>query len=68
VSSSSSSFYLKTKGELEDGLKALRFERLSLFHPSMIMTPTNRYGLSQGITLAIMPFFRIVLLCKKRLP
>lgn len=56
VSSSSSSFYLKTKGELEDGLKALRFERLSLFHPSMIMTPTNRYGLSQGITLAVMPF------------
>ncbi|WP_340678170.1 NAD(P)H-binding protein [Paraglaciecola sp.] len=56
VSSTSSSFYLRTKGELEEGLKALGFERLSLFHPSMIMTPTNRYGLSQAITLAVMPF------------
>lgn len=55
MSSSSSSFYLRTKGELEDGLKGLRFERLSLFHPSMIMTPTNRYGFSQAIALSVMP-------------
>ncbi len=55
VSASSSSFYLRTKGELEEGLKALGFERLSLFHPSMIMTPTNRYGFSQAVTLAVMP-------------
>jgi len=56
VSPTSSSFYLRTKGELEEGLKELEFERLSLFHPSMIITPTNRYGLSQAITLAVMPF------------
>lgn len=56
VSSASSSFFLRSKGELEDGLKALGFERLSLFHPSMIMTPTNRYGFSQAVTLAVMPF------------
>ncbi len=56
VSSTSSSFYLRTKGELEDALQELGFEKLSLFHPSMIMTPTNRYGVSQGIALAIMPF------------
>lgn len=43
VRSTSSLFYLRTKGELEDGLKELGFERLSLFHPSMIMTPANRY-------------------------
>lgn len=55
VSSTSSSFFLRTKGELEDALKDLGFERLSLFHPSMIMTPTNRYGLSQAITLSVMP-------------
>ncbi|MBB1438554.1 NAD(P)H-binding protein [Shewanella sp. SG41-4] len=55
VSPTSSSFYLRTKGELEQGLKELGFERLSLFHPSMIMTPTNRYGLSQALTLAVMP-------------
>lgn len=51
----SRSFYLRTKGELEDGLKSLGFERLSLFRPSMILTPTNRYGVSQAITLAVWP-------------
>lgn len=55
VSPSSRSFYLRTKGELEQELQALAFERLSLFHPSMILTPENRYGLSQGLTLAIWP-------------
>ena len=64
VSSKSPSFYLRTKGELEDGLKALGFDRLSLFHPSIIMTPTNRYGLSQGITLAVMPYIDPLLIGK----
>ncbi len=51
----SKSFYLRVKGELCDALTALDFERLSLFQPSMILTPTNRYGLSQGLTLAVWP-------------
>ena len=54
----SRSFYLRTKGELEEGLKALDFERLSLFRPSLIITPTNRYGLSQALTLAIWPWLQ----------
>ncbi|MFK8001646.1 MAG: NAD(P)H-binding protein [Polyangiales bacterium] len=61
VSASSSSFYLRTKGELEQGLRALRFKRLSLFHPSMILTPTNRYGISQAITLRVWPWLTPVL-------
>jgi len=56
VSAKSRSFYLRSKGELEDGLRWLEFERLSLFHPSMILTPTNRYGLSQGIILKVWPW------------
>lgn len=52
----SRSFFLRTKGELEEGLKALDFVRLSLFRPSMILTPTNRYGVSQALTLAIWPW------------
>lgn len=56
VSTASSSFYLRTKGELEAALMALEFDRLSLFHPSMIITPTNRYGISQAIALALVPF------------
>ncbi len=50
----SSSLYLRTKGELQDGLKALDFERLSLFEPSMIITPTNRYGIGQAVLLKAM--------------
>ena len=53
--SRSRSFYLRVKGELRDALAALNFERLSLFQPSMILTPTNRYGVSQALTLALWP-------------
>lgn len=49
------SFYLRSKGELEQSLRGLDFDRLSLFHPSMILTPTNRYGIMQAITLAVWP-------------
>ena len=55
ANAASRSIYLRTKGELEDGLRALGFDRLSLFQPSMIVTPTNRYGLTQGILLVAMP-------------
>ena len=54
----SPSFYLRSKGELEDALRALAFPRLSLFQPSMILTPSNRYGLTQGLALAVWPRLR----------
>jgi uncharacterized protein YbjT (DUF2867 family) len=57
----SRSFYLRTKGELEEGLKALAFERLSLFRPSMILTPTNRYGMTQAVALRVMPLLEPLL-------
>lgn len=57
----SSSFYLHTKGELVNELKALNFERLSIFQPSMILTPTNRYGVSQGIILKVWPLLKPLL-------
>lgn len=61
VSASSSSFYLRTKGELEQSLRGLGFERLSFFHPSMILTPTNRYGISQAVTLRVWPWLTPIL-------
>ena len=61
VSATSALFYLRTKGQLEEGLKALGFERVSLFQPSMILTPTNRYGLLQAITLFAFPLLEPVL-------
>jgi uncharacterized protein YbjT (DUF2867 family) len=51
----SRTFYLKTKGELRNAIAALNFARFSTFQPSMILTPTNRYGLNQAITLAVWP-------------
>lgn len=52
----SRSFYLRTKGELVEGLKALNFRRLSIFQPSMILTPQNRYGISQAVVLKVCPW------------
>jgi len=51
----SRSFFLRTKGDLNAGLASLGFARLSLFQPSMILTPANRYGVSQALTLAVWP-------------
>jgi uncharacterized protein YbjT (DUF2867 family) len=61
ASTTSRSFYLRSKGELEFALRALNFERLSLFQPSMILTPNNRYGLLQAITLRTWPLLRPLL-------
>jgi uncharacterized protein YbjT (DUF2867 family) len=62
ISPKSKSFYLRTKGELVEALKELNFERLSIFQPSMILTPTNRYGISQAITLKVWPLLKPLLI------
>jgi uncharacterized protein YbjT (DUF2867 family) len=54
--------YLKSKGELRERLVELGFERLSVFQPSMILTPTNRFGFSQALTLMFWPMLSPVLL------
>ena len=61
ANAASKSFYLRTKGELNDSLRALNFERLSLFQPSMIITPKNRYGFSQAIILKVWPKLDFIL-------
>ena len=57
----SPSWYLRVKGELEQGLEALGFRRLGIFQPSMLLTPTNRYGLLQGILLKVWPWLNPLL-------
>ncbi len=47
--------FAMNKGELVDELIAIGFDRLSIFQPSMILTPTNRYGILQAITLKVWP-------------
>jgi uncharacterized protein YbjT (DUF2867 family) len=48
-------YYFQVKGQLEEGLRQLNFERLWLFRPSMILTPTNRYDWTQGVLLKVWP-------------
>lgn len=57
----SKSHYLRTKGELQDAIIDLGFERVSFFQPSMILTPANRYGFMQGLMLAVWPSLSTVL-------
>jgi uncharacterized protein YbjT (DUF2867 family) len=57
----SASFYLRTKGALQNGVVALGFERVSFFQPSVILTSHNRYGWSQGMLLALWPMVSKVL-------
>ena len=61
IDANSSNFFLRSKGELVEELKALNFERLSIFQPSMILTPTNRYGFGQAVTLAVWPLLKPLL-------
>ncbi len=54
-------FYLRIKGQLEQALIDLQFERVSLFRPSMILTPKNRYGVAQALTLRFYPWLNPLL-------
>ncbi|WP_260582599.1 NAD-dependent dehydratase [Sphingopyxis sp. PET50] len=57
ASAKSRNFYLKTKGETEDGLRALGFERLDILRPGLLMGerggPPRR---GEGIAMAAAPF------------
>lgn len=55
ASRGSLSFYLRMKGELEAAISDLGFASYSVFQPSMILTPNNRYGIMQAITLFAWP-------------
>jgi uncharacterized protein YbjT (DUF2867 family) len=48
-------YYVEMKGSLEKQVEALQFPRTSFIQPSMILTPENRYGVTQALTLAIWP-------------
>jgi uncharacterized protein YbjT (DUF2867 family) len=61
ANAASRSFYLSSKGKLQDALLALNFQRVSIFQPSMILTPTNRYGVSQAMILMLWPMLNPLL-------
>ncbi|WP_052431884.1 NAD(P)H-binding protein [Flammeovirga pacifica] len=45
IDSKSMNYYMRAKGELVDELVKLNFDSVSVYQPSMIMTPQNRYGI-----------------------
>ncbi len=47
--------YLDMKGTLEQRVAGLGFHRTSVFQPSMLLTPQNRYGVTQAVVLAVWP-------------
>jgi uncharacterized protein YbjT (DUF2867 family) len=49
-------YYTWLKGQVEERAKAEGFPRASFFRPSMLVTPTNRFGFTQGVMLAVFPF------------
>jgi uncharacterized protein YbjT (DUF2867 family) len=53
--------YVRLKGTQEERVKALGFERTSLFRPSMLLTAENRYGTSQAVLLALWPWLNPLL-------
>jgi len=53
--------YLRLKAELEQAVADLGFARCTLARPSMLLTPHNRYGTSQGLLLAVWPRLDFVL-------
>lgn len=57
ASAKSRNFYLKTKGETEDGLRAIGFERLDILRPGLLLG--DRAGpkrLGEGIAAVAAPF------------
>jgi uncharacterized protein YbjT (DUF2867 family) len=56
ASTKAGNYYLRTKGELQEAIVALGFERVSFFQPSVILTPANRYGLTQALLLGTWPW------------
>lgn len=61
INAKSRSFYLRSKGELVEAIGKMGFERFSVFQPSMILTPENRYDWVQGVMLKVWPLLHPIL-------
>lgn len=48
-------YYLKVKGEAEKRITDQGFTRSTLFRPSLISTPSARYGFSDAVAQAVWP-------------
>lgn len=49
------SYYLQVKGQAEQRMQSLGFNRLSIFRPSLLATPTARFGITDRILQRVFP-------------
>lgn len=62
ASASSRNFYLKTKGETEDGLRALGFDRLDIIRPGLLLGErTGAPRLGEGLAMIVAPLTNALL-------
>ncbi len=54
ANSASSNFYLNTKGQLEDKLKALHFDSCIILRPSFIMGERKEFRLGEKVALVVL--------------
>jgi len=62
ANASSGNFYLKTKGTLENNLRDLHFDSLSIFRPSILLGPRAEFRLGEKIGIFFMRLFSFLLL------
>ncbi|MDC3209134.1 NAD-dependent epimerase/dehydratase family protein [Chitinophagales bacterium] len=59
--SKSSVFYSKVKGELEEALKNIEFESLSIYQPSLLLGERKESRIGEKIAMILMPPFEFLL-------
>jgi len=64
--SSASSFYLKTKGEAEDALRVIGFDRLDIIQPGLLKGPRQEFRMGERAGIMLSPLLDILLIGKMR--
>jgi len=59
--SASTSFYLKTKGEIEDYLESCKFANVSILRPSILLGNRNEFRLGEKLGIFVMEAFSFLL-------
>ncbi|MBE0487322.1 MAG: NAD(P)H-binding protein, partial [Marinobacter sp.] len=55
ASAQSTVFYSRVKGELEDAVRGLGFDYLSIYHPSLLLGDRKEHRTGEAIGMAVMP-------------
>ena len=62
ASSSSTIFYNRVKGELEDSLRELRYPYLSIYHPSLLLGDRREHRTAEALGIKAMPLVNRLLI------